>query len=86
MAVLGEAARTSWFALAGADVHAAEDPGQVRQEWSLIDPDTVVVVVTPMAAAALASVPGVADSMLVVTLPALLQPGIHNETVPVLGS
>ncbi|HXY45459.1 MAG TPA: hypothetical protein VEH29_14820 [Acidimicrobiales bacterium] len=86
MAVLGEAARTAWYALAGADVHAAEDAGQVQRAWTSIDADTVVVVVTPMAAAALSAMPVTNDRMLLVTLPPLLPAGGRTETAPGSGT
>jgi vacuolar-type H+-ATPase subunit F/Vma7 len=86
VAVLGEAARTAWFALAGADVYPAEDASQARAAWASIDPDTAVVVLTPMAADALSSVAGATDSPLCVTLPTPLPPDGLDETLGALGS
>ena len=53
LAVIGEEARVSGFALAGADVHPADSPSAVRQAWAELDPDVAVVILTPAAAEAM---------------------------------
>jgi len=53
---VGELVRVAGFALAGADVVAAEDGEGVRSALAAVeaDPDVAVVLLTPAAAAALA--------------------------------
>jgi len=68
--VIGEATRASWFAVTGASVLPADDPESALEAWRCLTPETVVVVVTPMAAAALAPEIAAARSILVVALPA----------------
>jgi vacuolar-type H+-ATPase subunit F/Vma7 len=50
---LGERGRVSGFALAGAHVLVAEDPGSVQSAWNGLGPNVSVVILTPAAAAAL---------------------------------
>ncbi|GAA1331409.1 hypothetical protein GCM10009635_31570 [Actinocatenispora thailandica] len=52
--IIGEWARTRGWALAGAAVRAADDPAAVHAAWRSLPPDTVLVVLTPAAAAVLA--------------------------------
>lgn len=54
VAVLGERAKVQGFALAGAMVLVAEDAEQARVAWDSLGADVAVVVLTPLAAAALA--------------------------------
>ncbi len=51
VAVIGEGVRVQGFALAGALVFAAEDPGAARAAWRSLPPDVEVLVLTPGAAA-----------------------------------
>jgi hypothetical protein len=51
VAVIGEGVRVQGFALAGALVFAAEDPGGAHAAWRSLPPDVEVVVLTPGAAA-----------------------------------
>jgi vacuolar-type H+-ATPase subunit F/Vma7 len=57
VAVIGEEPRVQGFALAGAEVCPASDPGEVRAAWAGLADDVAVVVLTPPAAAALATTP-----------------------------
>jgi vacuolar-type H+-ATPase subunit F/Vma7 len=52
-AVIGDAAHVHGFALAGATVLPAEDPDEVVRAWESLSDDTVVVLLTNEAAAAL---------------------------------
>ncbi|WP_210718463.1 V-type ATP synthase subunit F [Amycolatopsis acididurans] len=54
VAVIGERAQVSGWALAGAVVHAGEDAAQVREAWHALGDDVAVVVLTPAASAHLA--------------------------------
>ncbi|MET0765955.1 MAG: V-type ATP synthase subunit F [Blastococcus sp.] len=54
VAAIGEEARIVGFALAGAEMVAAETGEAVRAAWGALDPDVVLVLLTPAAAAALA--------------------------------
>ncbi len=51
VAVIGEGVRVQGFALAGALVFAAEDPGGAHAAWRSLPPDVEVAVLTPNAAA-----------------------------------
>lgn len=51
--VIGEEAKVAGFALAGAVVMAAGDAESVRRAWADLPDGTGLVLVTPMAAAAL---------------------------------
>ena len=53
IAVIGERARVQGFALAGATTHETGDADAVRQAWASLPADVDVVVLTPLAAAAL---------------------------------
>ncbi|MFI1169353.1 hypothetical protein ACH4UM_38780 [Streptomyces sp. NPDC020801] len=53
VAAIGERVRVRGLALAGVDVHEAEDPRQARAAWSALPADVELVVVTPRAARAL---------------------------------
>lgn len=53
IAALGIEYRIQGFALAGAVTVAAETPDAVRSAWAALDPDVVLVILTPSAAAAL---------------------------------
>ena len=70
IAVLGEAVRVEPFALAGAIVAAADTADAVRNAWHALADDVGVVVLTPLAAGALAAA-GIEPQgeTLVVTLP-----------------
>lgn len=67
-AVIGEAARTEGFALAGALVLTAEDAGQAQSAWRSLPAGTAVCVLTVQAAAWLGDVrrsrPGVLVAMM----------------------
>lgn len=52
-AVIGGAAHVNGFALAGATVLPAEDPDEVVRAWESLSDDTVVVLLTDTALAAL---------------------------------
>jgi vacuolar-type H+-ATPase subunit F/Vma7 len=52
-AVIGDAAQVNGFALAGARVLPAENPDEVVRAWESLSDDTVVVLLTNEAAAAL---------------------------------
>ena len=51
--VLGERSRVAGFALAGAHVVVADEPGAVLAAWAALTADVAVVVLTPAAAASL---------------------------------
>lgn len=53
LVVLGEAVRAEGFALGGATVIHADDPGSVRRAWTSLPDDVAVVILTHRAAAAL---------------------------------
>ncbi len=53
LVVLGETARVSAFALAGAAVSAADDPEAVHRAWHALPDDVALVVLTERAATAL---------------------------------
>ena len=53
VAAIGAAYRVEGFALAGARVLVAEDPGDVRDAWRALPSTVRVVVLTPAAAALL---------------------------------
>jgi vacuolar-type H+-ATPase subunit F/Vma7 len=52
---IGEADRVAGYALAGAEVRTAEEPGAVAKAWQLLDDDTELVILTRAAADALAA-------------------------------
>ena len=54
IAAIGAGSRVQGFALAGALSVAAETPDAVRSAWAALDPDVVLVILTPSAADALA--------------------------------
>lgn len=54
IAAIGTGPRVEGFALAGALALTAETPDAVRGAWDGLDPDVVLVILTPSAAAALA--------------------------------
>lgn len=56
VAVIGERASVEGWALAGAEVHGADDAAGVRQAWDGLDAEVEVVVLTPAAAGHLAGV------------------------------
>ncbi len=62
VAVIGEGVRVQGFALAGALVFAAEDPGAARAAWRSLPPDVEVLVLTPGAAAWLREALGRGDT------------------------
>lgn len=53
MAAIGEAALVQGYALAGVAVTVATGHYHVRRAWEALDPQVMVVVLTPSAAAAL---------------------------------
>ncbi len=66
--VLGETARVSAFALAGATVRKADDPEDVRRAWQMLPEDVAVVVLTERAAAVLRA-ESTPDRLLCVVMP-----------------
>lgn len=56
IAAIGETHRVEAFVLGGVEVHAVEDDDAVREAWELLGPDVAVLIVTPRAAGALATV------------------------------
>jgi vacuolar-type H+-ATPase subunit F/Vma7 len=54
IAALGEWALVRGFALAGVQTVASENAEAVREAWAALDRDVAVVILTPMAADALA--------------------------------
>jgi vacuolar-type H+-ATPase subunit F/Vma7 len=54
VAVIGEAGRIRWFALAGVATHAAETDEEARSAWRALADDVTVVILTPRAADRLA--------------------------------
>ena len=69
VAVVGELTRVQGFSLAGAQVLVAEDAEAARSAWSSLDGDVAVVVLTPMAAAALGGEPRCRGWPLAVVMP-----------------
>lgn len=69
LVALGEAVRVDGFALAGAIVRRAEDPEAVHRAWRSLPDDVAVVVLTPMAAAALAGEEALRTRVLSVVMP-----------------
>jgi vacuolar-type H+-ATPase subunit F/Vma7 len=65
VAVIGEETRVQGFALAGAVVCPANEPGDIRAAWAGLADDIAVVLLTPAAAEALDSTP-VGDRLTVV--------------------
>jgi vacuolar-type H+-ATPase subunit F/Vma7 len=61
-AVIGEATRTTGFALAGAVVLVAENPDEARAAWRSLPADIAVLVLTPRAAAWLGEAPPTSPS------------------------
>ena len=68
-AVIGEAARTAGFALAGALVLAADNPGEALAAWSSLPDDVAVLVLTPNAAGWLGAAPRARRDLLLVVMP-----------------
>ena len=52
-AAIGEHVRVGGYALAGVQVHAAEDPAAARAAWERLPGDVACVILTPTAYAAL---------------------------------
>ncbi len=69
LVVLGESPAIEGFALGGATPIHAEGAESVRQAWSALPADTVVVVLTPAAAAALGDRTSERPTVLTVTMP-----------------
>jgi len=69
IAVIGEHPTVVGFALAGALVCPAQDPAQVRAAWSALPPSVAVVVLTPVAAEALADLRASGTGPLTVVMP-----------------
>jgi len=69
VAVIGEARRAEGFALAGATVFCTEDAAGAREAWAALADDTALVVLSPMAAAAVAEMPAANDDLLTVVMP-----------------
>lgn len=68
--VLGEEVHVRPFALAGAQIRAAEEPAAVRAAWASLKDDVAVVILTPAAEAALGERErGMHDGVVTVTLP-----------------
>lgn len=67
-AVIGEAARTAGFALAGAVVLTAEDGEQARAAWHSLPADIAVLVLTPSASAWLGDAPASRPGLLVAVM------------------
>ncbi|MGO9559910.1 MAG: V-type ATP synthase subunit F [Acidimicrobiales bacterium] len=80
VAVLGESRRAAWFALAGATVLEAEDPEAARRAWKAIGDETAVVVLTPMAAAAISNLPAPRVDLLTVVMPTPPSNGASNRS------
>ncbi len=66
---LGERRVVAAFALAGAQVRPAEDPGQVRAAWDSLGPDVGLVLVTAEAAATLGDAIDAIDAPLTAVIP-----------------
>ncbi|MGD0084753.1 MAG: hypothetical protein ABSD78_16405 [Acidimicrobiales bacterium] len=69
VAVIGETVHVEGFALAGATVICTEDATGARDAWLTLADDTVLVVLTPMAAAAVGGIPASNDDVLTVVIP-----------------
>jgi len=69
VAGLGEMSRLEVFRLAGVDVVPATTEDEVRTAWRSLAPDTVVVLLTPSAAAALGSALTASGAPMNVVLP-----------------
>jgi vacuolar-type H+-ATPase subunit F/Vma7 len=52
-AAIGEHVRVAGYALAGVQVHAAEDPAEACAAWERLPDDVTCVILTPAAHAAL---------------------------------
>ena len=65
---IGEQARVAGFALVGVAVRFADNPQDVRVAFDDVGEAAALLLVTPAAAAALASVPATADGPLVCVL------------------
>ncbi len=68
-AVIGEAARTAGFALAGALVLTAESPAETLAAWSALPGDVAVLVLTPRAACWLGPEAQARRDLLLVVMP-----------------
>lgn len=53
-AAIGEHARLAGYALAGVEVHRAEDAAAALAAWDVLGPDVACVILTPASHAALA--------------------------------
>ncbi len=69
VAAIGEQVRVAGFALGGADVVIAEDPGTVWEAWRNLPDDIGLVIVTPAAAEALGPAVLEGDRPLVAVMP-----------------
>lgn len=67
-AVIGEAARTAGYALAGALVLPAEDAGQAHAAWRALPDDVAVLLLTDRAAAWLGEAPRSRRGLLVTVM------------------
>ncbi len=68
-AVIGEAARTAGFALAGALVLPAESPAEALAAWSALPADVAVLVLTPGTAGWLGPAAQARRDLLIVVMP-----------------
>ena len=68
-AVIGEAVRTSGFALAGAVVTTAETPEETRAAWRALPADIAVLILSPRAAGWLSDALSARRDLLVVVMP-----------------
>jgi vacuolar-type H+-ATPase subunit F/Vma7 len=69
VAVLGASAVIQGYALAGAVPVVAETREQVREEWTRLPSDVIVVILTPTAAAALSTERAAAGAPMTVVMP-----------------
>lgn len=67
--VIGETARVTGFALAGASVYCAESAKDVRQAWAALPADAAVVILTGKAADALGGAAMAEDRVLIAVMP-----------------
>lgn len=54
-AAIGEQVRVAGYALAGVEVHAAEDAEAAREAWEALSEEVACLILTPAAHAALAA-------------------------------
>ncbi|HVP01026.1 MAG TPA: V-type ATP synthase subunit F [Solirubrobacteraceae bacterium] len=69
-AAIGEDVRVAGFALAGVDVHAAEDADAARAAFDQLPPDVACLILTPAARGALTERLAQRPSLLWVEVPA----------------